>query len=195
MIIKVLKTAKNIIFRFKLNKTLRNFQSIGENPIIMKGYKLKGTEYMKIGDNFYAGPNCRIEAWDEYEQQTFKPKLIIGNDVKINSSCHIGCINLIRIGDDCLLGSNVFITDHAHGNSKSSDINLHPVERPLFSKGSVIIENDCWLCESCIILPNIKIGHHSIIGAGAVVTRDVPPYSVVVGNPGRIIHNTSLDEK
>lgn len=187
MIRKVFSGIKKNMYNVKLKYIMKSFHQVGKNAFIAEGYKLKGTEYIQIGDDFYAGPNCRIEAWDSYEGDSFQPQIVFGNGVKINSQCHIGCINKIIIGDNCLFGSHVFVTDHSHGDSNSDDIYLHPVERPLFSKGAVVIENDCWLCESCVILPNVYIGHNSIIGANAVVTSDIPPYSVVVGNPARVV--------
>ena len=183
MIIRFLKYIKNRLFYIKINSIKKTFKCAGKNFYISKGFKLKGNEYIEIGDDFYAGPNCRIEAWDNYEGENFMPQIIIGHGVKINSQCHVGCINKIIIGNNCLFGSYVFVTDHSHGNSNSDDINIHPVKRHLYSKGEVIIEDDCWLCESCVILPNVRIGHNSIVGANAVVTSDVPPYSIAVGNP------------
>ena len=57
-------------------------------------------------------------------------------------------------------------------------------KQPLISKGPVIIEDECWLGFSCEILSGVHIGRHSIIAARTVVTKDVPPYSIVAGNPG-----------
>lgn len=81
----------------------------------------------------------------------------------------------------------VHITDHSHGYE---DINTPISNQPLVSKGTVIIEDDCWLGFGCEILSGGHIGKHSIVAAKAVVTKDIPPYSIVAGNPARIIKNT-----
>lgn len=54
-------------------------------------------------------------------------------------------------------------------------------------RGNIIIEDNVWIGEGCVILPNVKIGQNSVIGANTVVTKDVPRNSIVVGNPGRVI--------
>lgn len=64
---------------------------------------------------------------------------------------------------------------------------LPPLFRPLFSKGPVIIGKNVWIGDKATILPGVTIGDGSIIGANSVVTKDVPAYSVVAGNPAKII--------
>ena len=81
----------------------------------------KNPKYFSIGSNFSAGPGLRIEAWDNYEGDSFVPEIIIGNSVAINWNVHIGAINRIEIQDNVLIGSNVLITDHAHGNITLDD--------------------------------------------------------------------------
>lgn len=161
--------------------------NIGQNPVFSPGLYIKGGQYITIGDDFYAGPDCRFEAWDSYQNEHFKPQLIVGNRVKINSKCHIGAINKVQIGDDVLIGTNVLITDHAHGRNVSTESSIPPTDRRLFSKGPVIIGARCWICENVVILPNVNIGEGAIVGASAVVTHDVPPNTVVGGNPAKIL--------
>lgn len=184
---KIFIKTKNILQKFVNYFKIRKIHYLGNNYRLSKGLTIKGSQYISIGNNFYAGPNCRIEAWDSYNNIHFSPKLEIGNNVKINSKCHIGVINYICIKDDVLLGSNVFITDHSHGTTTLEDLEKSPDSRDLYSKNPVIIEEKCWICENVIILPGVHIGHNSVIGAGAVVTKNIPPYSIVVGNPARVI--------
>lgn len=80
-----------------------------------------------------------------------------------------------------------FISDHSHGKLNKTDIKKVAIERRLYSKGNIIIEDNVWIGEGCVILPNVKIGQNSVIGANTVVTKDVPRNSIVVGNPGRVI--------
>ncbi|MEE3392707.1 MAG: acyltransferase [Lachnospiraceae bacterium] len=163
------------------------FNSAGKNVRIDLGMNLLNGKYVTVGDDCYFGPNCRIEAWDSYSDRKFTPQIIFGNDVRINSKCHIGSINSVVIGDNCLFGSNVMIIDHSHGRNLYEEMNIHPSERELFSKGPIEIGHNTWLCENVVVLPGVKIGCCCTIGANAVVTCDIPDYSVAVGNPARVV--------
>ncbi len=140
---------------------------------------------MSIGENFFSMPFLRIECIDNYRGERFNPTLIIGDNVSINAYSHIACINKINIGNNVLIGSNVLITDHSHGKLERSDIPF--VDRHLISKGPVIIEDNVWIGEHACIMPGTTIGTGSIVAANAVVTKDVPPYSLVGGVPAKVI--------
>lgn len=66
---------------------------------------------------------------------------------------------------------------------------IPPAKRLIYSKGEIIIEDNVWIGDKATILAGVKIGEGSVIGANTVVTKDIPPYSVAVGNPVRIIKN------
>lgn len=166
-----------------------NIGVIGSDCRMVMPIKIIGGKYIKIGNNMYCGSGCRIEAWDRYEntRQTFTPSIIIGDNVKINGNCHIGAINKIVIGNDVLMGNGVFITDHSHGNSSITEVDIPPNDRMIYSKGEVVIEDNVWLCEHVTILPNVKIGYGSIVAANSVVTKDVPEKCIVAGAPAIIV--------
>ena len=177
---------KRVFNRIYARYTLRGAQ-IGNNVRAERKMITLNPEYMSIGNDCYFGRNCRLEAWDHYLDDNFSPQLILGNDVRINSTCHIGCINKIEIGSQTLLGSHVVIIDHAHGSNSIEELKLHPSERKLFSKGEITIGERCWICENATILPDVQIGDESIVAANAVVTKDVPARCVVAGNPAIIV--------
>lgn len=89
----------------------------------------------------------------------------------------------LTIGDNCLFASDVFISTEDHGMIPGGE---KYIEQPLTSK-DVTIENNCWIGEKVCILAGVHVGQWSIIGSGAVVTHDVPEYSIAVGNPARVI--------
>ena len=149
-------------------------------------FSIKGHKYIKF-KSFFSRPGLRIECWDNYLEHSFKPQIIIGEKVCFNFRCHIVAINEIIIGDNVLVGSNVLITDHAHGNTTIDDLLKEPQQRNLFSKGRVVIENDVWIGENVCILPNVVIGRGAVIAAGSVVTHSIPSYSVAAGIPARVI--------
>lgn len=148
---------------------------------------LMGGKYISIGDSFTSLDNLRMECWDEFEKRKYSPKLEIGHHVAFNRSCHIGCINHIKIGNHVLVGSNVLITDHQHGHLDKRDLKNPPAHRDLTSRGPVIIENNVWIGENACIMPGIVIGENCIIGANAVVTKSFPKNCVIAGNPARVI--------
>ena len=85
------------------------------------------------------------------------------------------------------MGRKIFITDNNHGSSSREMLDIVPFDRPLTSAGPVVIEDDVWIGEKVSIMPNVRIGKGAIIAANAVVTHNVPPYSVVGGCPAKII--------
>ena len=63
------------------------------------------------------------------------------------------------------------------------------------TKGDVVIGNDVWIGANSVVLPGVQIGNHSVIGAGSIITKNIPPYSVAVGNPARIVKRYDMDLK
>ena len=163
------------------------FGKVGRNVYIGKIDLLKGAQYISLADNVSISERCIIEVYDSYHEQKFAPILTIGTNSHIGDGGHITCINRVQIGNNVLMGRKIFITDNAHGASERDLLDTAPNKRPLTSKGPVIIEDNVWIGEMVCIMPGVRIGKSSIIGANAVVTKDIPPYSVAAGNPARIV--------
>lgn len=176
-----------IITSFSTQYIIKQLKKCGKNPVILFPITTHGLKYVSFGDNINICSRLRLESHDKYLNNRYTPEVIIGDNVSINYDCHIGCINKIVIGNNVLIASKVFITDHFHGDTGLNTINLPPNLRPVLSKGPVIIEDNVWIGEGVSIMPNITIGKNSIIGANSVVTKNIPKNSVVVGNPARII--------
>ena len=161
--------------------------SLGKRIRVEPKLYVRNPRCIKIGDDCFIGHDCRIEAWDRYLDDKFDPSIVIENEVKINSTCHIGCINKVVIGEQTLLGSHVLIIDHSHGKNELEELSKHPSDRRLFSKGEIVIGKRCWICENAVILPGVHIGDETTIAANAVVTKDIPSRCVAAGNPARIV--------
>jgi lipopolysaccharide O-acetyltransferase len=129
-----------------------------------------------------------LDAFPESKSNT--TCIAIGSNVQINDYVHIAAISNITIGNNVLIASKVFITDHNHGeygmNNYHDSPDMMPILRPLRSR-PVIIEDNVWIGETVSILPGVKIGQGSVIGAQSVVTKDIPPNSVAIGAPARVI--------
>lgn len=152
--------------------------------IIRQPTRIRGFSNMKIGRGFTTGQFCRLEAGDSGGKST--STLVIGKDVQINDSCHIAAIEKIVIGDNVLIASKVYITDHDHGQITKDSLLIPPAQRELVSS-PVYIDDDVWIGEGAMVLKGVTIGRGAVIGAASVVTKDVPPYSVAVGIPARLI--------
>lgn len=174
-------------FLYKLE--MKNFKRIGCNWSIGVGFIVNHGEYISIGNNFYAGRNLMLQTWPEYfgRDTGFTPNLSIGNNVSMMENCQISCCKEIIIKDGCLFGANVFITDNFHGDNSLNQLNIPPIKRTLHIKGSVRIGANVWVGRNVCIMPGVKIGDGVVIGANAVVTHDIPDYSVAIGVPARII--------
>ena len=86
-----------------------------------------------------------------------------------------------------LTGKWVTITDNSHGNVTVENLILPPANREVLSKGKVKIGKNVWIGDKASIMPGVKIGDGVIVGANSVVTKDIPSYCLVAGNPARII--------
>jgi len=148
---------------------------------------LRGKKYMFLGDSLTTGVNVRLDA---VKHPGRKIVLYIGCNVQLNDSVHIAAIEEVVIGDFTLIASRVFISDHNHGSYAIQDPlsipSIPPVLRPL-SSSPVYIGKNVWLGEQVCVLPGVTIGDGSIIGANSVVTHDIPPNSIAVGNPARVL--------
>ena len=110
-------------------------------------------------------------------------RIEIGKDAQLGHDCHIVASQLVKIGNNVLIADRVFITDCNHGMNLRSGI--HPNLRPLESPGPTVVEDYVWIGEGAVVLAGVTIGRGSVVGANAVVTRDVEPYSVVGGIPAK----------
>lgn len=152
--------------------------------------RIIGKKNISIGARFITGKYFWIESVMNYKKEKFTPRIVIGDDVSFGDFCHVGSTNYIRIGNNVLFGSKCYLTDHNHGiysGSRVCDINVPPKDRRLDRDKKIIIEDNVWIGDNVVILPNVKIGYSSIIGANAVVTKDVAPMTIVGGAPARII--------
>lgn len=165
---------------------INQFQKVG-SVYIQYPLQLHGGKYIKLGNKVGFDQRLRLEAFDNFLGDKFFPKIVIGDNVLIQKDCHIGAINSIIIGNNVLLASKVYISDHSHGDITKEALLLPPAQRKLYSKGQVIIEDNVWLGEGVVVLPNVTIGENSIVGANSVVTKSIPRNSVVAGNPAKII--------
>lgn len=163
------------------------FNKISKSAIIAYQIDLVGGKYISVGDNCYIGKGTFLTAWDKYRGVKFQPKINIGNNVSIGEDCHISAIDNVEIGDNVLFGKKVTISDNSHGKSEFNSLQLPPSDRQMHSNGPVIIGEGVWIGDKVSILANVRIGKNSIIGANAVVTKDIPENTIAAGIPAIVI--------
>lgn len=105
-----------------------------------------------------------------------------GNNVVVNRGCQF--YTSVNLGKKIIVGNDVVISPNAKFYGAAHD---HKVDGMPDIADNIIIHDDCWICADTTILLGVTIGQGSVIGAGSVVTKDIPSYSIAVGNPARVI--------
>ena len=115
------------------------------------------------------------------------PKIRIGSFCTILWDFQCNANISVEVGDYVLVAPRVFITDSDHVVDAAGERTTLSNQ---FRSAPVVIEHDCWLGVNAVVLKGVRIGHHSIVGANSVVTKDVEPHSIVAGIPARPIRRT-----
>lgn len=168
----------------------RKFGSTNGKINIGKHVTFQNPDTLHFGKGVGIGKYTYFLPLKKYAGVTYNPKITIGDGCLIGIRNSFACIDSIEIGKNVLFAGYVHITDHSHGYE---DINTPVVQQPLISKGGVVIEDQCWLGFGSEILSGVHIGKHSIVAARAVVTKDVPAYCIVAGNPARIVKRYNFE--
>lgn len=162
----------------------------GRNFSFKTGSKIIGDpSRLEVGDDVSFGRRSIIDLYPKFGEQIFEQKISIGNNCSFGDDIHITSINNITIGNGLLTGRRVLITDNSHGyyGAGCENSSVPPMDRSLYSKGSVSIGDNVWIGDNATILPGVTIGDGAVIGANSVVTKDIPPKTISAGNPAKII--------
>ncbi len=171
----------------KATQTLRMGQDTCiEKPIL----QLDGPSRITLGDHTTVGRFAWLSAYESYRDQRFTPQIDIGSNVYIGNFACITSTHRITIGDGCLISQHVYISDHVHGFDAASGL---PVCQALENKGPIVIGMGCFIGYRASILPGAMLGERCVVGAHAVVNKPFPAYSMIVGQPARIIRQYSFE--
>ena len=172
---------KYVIQSYRISSRLG---SCGKGTRFSKVEYLTGHQHIHVSKNTIFLPHLFLTAWGEHDDSI---KISIGDYCSIGAYCHISAYNKVSIGNHVLIGKWVSIVDNDHGNTNKESLMIPPLERELVSKGPIVIGNHVWIGDKVTILSGVTIGNNSVIAANSVITKDVPPFSVVAGNPGKVI--------
>lgn len=163
---------------------------LGKNSYIVKPWYIEifGGP-VSIGDNITllasSDKRTRLTVWSDKKDI---PGIRIGDHVLISPGVRISAAQDITIGDNCMIASGAYITDSDwHG--------IYDRSLPPDTAYPVRLENNVWIGDSAIICKGVTIGENSIVGAGAVVSSDIPANAIAVGNPARVVKTLDPDRK
>ena len=154
------------------------------NPLVLrhgKGAIIRHQTVMNVSpiNKFYIGTNSTIEEFSVMDNGV--GEIIIGNHTRIGLRNTI--IGPVHIGNHVILAQNVVLSGLNHNYE---DISL-PIHLQGVSVAPIIIEDNAWIAANSIITAGVTIGKHAIVAGGSVVTKNVPPYTIVAGNPAKAI--------
>lgn len=156
------------------------YKDLALNARLFSPLRVEGRQYISIGKGvsvqkytwLFAAPLDGVE-----------PTLMIGEGSALGESNHIAAVRRVTIGRRVLTAKGVYISDNLHGYE---DVRLPIMDQPVRFKGPVTIGDGAWIGENACVI-GASVGKNAVIGANAVVTQDVPDFSVAVGVPARII--------
>lgn len=153
-----------------LGRVLIKFDRIGS---YLRREYTKG-QFKTFGANSYIGKSC-----------IFTPSNVeIGNDSYIGSNCVFqSSFGTIKIGNHVMCGPGVNIHGGNHKFHEIGRFMNEATQKKQGDDGIIVIEDDCWIGANAIILSNVTVGKGTVIGAGSVVTKSLPPYSIYTGSP------------
>lgn len=162
------------------------------NPFIHKkgrGAKIRWRTRIDVlpFNQFILGDHSTIEDFSTINNGV--GNVIIGHHTLIGMGNTI--IGPITIGNNVIFAQNIVASALNH---EYRDINV-PIHEQKILKAAIIIEDDCWIAANAVITSGVTIGKHSVVAAGAVVTKNIPPYSVAVGNPAKVIKQFDFNKQ
>lgn len=154
------------------------FQHLGQGVVIEPGVLVFHPETIEIGDHVYVGHYAILKGH-------FRGRMVIGSGTWIGQQCFLHSAGDLIIGMNVGIGPGVRIITSFHTEEGPGK----PILHSRVELAPVRIEDDADIGVGAVLLPGVTVGKGAQVGAGAVVTRDIPPYSVVVGIPARVIRS------
>lgn len=171
---------------------IRTFFVFRNARLIRFPIDIRGKRFISVNKGFTTGYGCRIEAYPKNNKKT----LFFGKNFQMNDYVHITAMESVIIGENVLLASKIYISDCSHGNYGGNEEHSSPLEIPkdrkMYTK-KVVIGDNVWLGEFVSVLPGVKIGNGTIVGANSVVSKDLPENVIAVGTPAKPIKKYNFE--
>lgn len=187
-----LRAAYAVSFRLRRLYTAgilrRVYRHIGRGAVIFRQDMVRFPNFISVGENSIIRHGGRIEM--VLHGQAWQPSLTIGRNTNIEQNVHIVCHDTIVIGDNVSITGNCAIVDVSHpADAIERGMKIGDTIDPARSR--VEIGDHTFVGFGSVILPNVRIGCNSIIGARSVVTGDIPDNVIAAGSPARVIRQRS----
>lgn len=177
-----------------LMNVLKTKLTFSKARIIRFPIDIRGKKFIRISKGFTTGVGCRIEAYPQNNQ----PTMFFGENFQMNDYVHITAMEKVKIGNNVLFASKIYVSDCSHGSyagdQNDSSPDSIPHNRKLFAK-PVIIEDNVWLGEFVSVLPGVTIGRGTIVGANSVVSKSLPANVIAVGTPAKPIKKYNFETR
>jgi acetyltransferase-like isoleucine patch superfamily enzyme len=158
----------------------------GKGSVLQKPRLMMNPHLILIGSSVFVRRGSRLEVVSIARGAPATGRIVIADAVQLEDFVHIAAAEEVALGEGCVIGSYTYISDHDHGRPASAE---HFLDAPLVVKPTRI-GSRVWIGERACILKGVTIGDDAIVGAGAVVTKDVAPGARVAGVPAREIGST-----
>jgi acetyltransferase-like isoleucine patch superfamily enzyme len=162
------------------------FARFGERSLVVSPRGILAPHRIEIGDDVMVHERAMFSVVEHFRGRDHEPRLRIGSGTNIGPGIWISCVGEIEIAEHNLLGHNILIADSYH---EYHDPDTPIIQQPMAAPQSVRIGPGCVIGPHVAILAGVDVGANTFIAANAVLTRSVPPNSVVVGNPARVIRH------
>ena len=162
------------------------FNQIGNHTIVFDPMRIDNPHSISLHDNIFISNGSWLIG-----NSNKKETLIVHDGVNVGNHVHIVALSCVEIEKSVLIADKVFITDSTH---TYENINFPIKDQCMKEVAKVIIGEGSWIGENVCVL-GCSIGRHCVIGAGTIVTHDIPDYSVAVGNPAQVIKKYDLKKE
>ena len=180
---RVATRARDKLFSVAVSRAFANF---GSETVIQLPVRISGEHRMSLGSGVFVGAGSWLQTLGTSDDLLLE----IGDGTSIAGNCVISAAVSVRIGRRVLIARGTYIADHSHAYERT-DVPI--ADQGITNLRPVIVDDGAWIGENTVLTPGVTIGAGAIVAANAIVSSDIPPYSVAAGSPARVIRRFGND--
>lgn len=183
LIMQMLRYAKSQLIHWK-DEIIFRYRVMSRGGLCGTSKCITNVDRISIGKNIVIKKGYRIELYTQFYGQQLSPTLEIGDGCNFGYDFTAFVAGRLTIGPSCIFAGNVTLVTENHGINPATSI---PYQAQPLDIGEITIGEGCWLGQNVTVLPNVHIGEKVIIASNAVVSHDIPSYSIAAGVPAKVI--------